>query len=407
MPLFPFLSQHQEQSARLLKQRSSLLKRHVVESTTLRSIEQRVLTHWYAMVSAHNMGESISDDEWLALITPLFDAKLNSAAGIDWLQTVFNSTDKNAVDIDKVATVVQLIPEAFQSDSYEKLMGSVEHNRGLLFRWASLLGCSLSQECINRSIHSDDPIERASALRYAVYQSSVPVSFFTDKTNHQLSRNRPDELADWFHGALLRNAPAAVEQVLQTVSEIPTNAGQYELIRLLALSSDEKCLPVLREYCETDPDKGPWLLALHGLPTAIELLIDLLNQPTVAHSAVQAWRWLTAQPLPFADIQEQIKSVKQTNIQLPHEANQQAAKKWWYAQKANWSNNMAMWQGKPRTAELLKLEYSNYRGRITQDLWDMRLLTSRIVSHEPAKLRISYFEQCQSAVTSSFIGETA
>ncbi len=394
MSAFVFLAQHQEQAQRLLKQRQQLLRRFSCATATVHSIEQRLLVHGHAISCANQTQEKLQqlnvESPLLSAMAQLYQSHLDPKMGCHWLQQQL--TDEEA-DNTLIESVIELLPEVFYQQSFDTLIDACPNHRATLLFWADRLNASVSSECLQRSKNSTDLAEKMAAFAYATYQAQESLSQFTvDQSQPQLL-NQPQLLAQLLLAALLRNDPEVTERCLQFISHQHLAANGYPLLRVLALSGEDSGVDVLQRYCSSDPEQGPWLLALHGKPAAIESLIDVLDQPAIAPAAAVAWQLLSGQSLPFINVAGGLQVVSDSSRQLPHQANLQAAKKWWYQRKADWPNNQAMWQGQPRTSALLQQALQQWRGGITADLWDLYLLHSNQIAPHSAKLRVSFWQQ--------------
>jgi hypothetical protein len=390
-----FLQEHVEQIDRLMKQRSILLSSFVTNRSNLRSLERRLLLHLYSLaltVETSSKKEDVIDclsDKCVEALL-LFNALYKKETIEGWIKTKLNEATKHA---ETIMDSLSLFPELVNSSMIEGLMNDFPEQRDVLWKISSAFDCSISSACVNRSIHASSWSERTSVFDYALYRTqfnhvfnvNLQESIIHNEIQNNLNIN---VLTSKLKGRLLRGDSRVVDALLDLISHIDSVSEYNNLFKLLAHTGDNRGLPVLQKYCETNPKKGPWLLAIHGTSGAIECLIDNLSKPAMALSSVTAWHWLTGFKLPYSD---NILSQIVTNaIQVPYEANQHAAKIWWYSVKPQWPLTQRMWQGKIRTSRRLLKTLSDVAGTITKDLWDMYLVESGNLQSLPFQIRIQY-----------------
>lgn len=264
---------------------------------------------------------------------------------------------------------------------------------------------SLSSSIYEQSLFSKNPRERQIAAHYAKYQKHLPLSCF--ETDHkQPLVTQPSYLAEQLLAMRFRGNTEVSRSIIEVLNKNNLTHTEYPYLRVLALCGEADSITILQQFSQLSPKQGPWLLALHGRPNAIEALIEMMSDVNTAPAAIESWQWLTGEKLPFISKEISALSSKPDNglnpaYQLAYQAAQSSAQSWWYQQKPTWPKEQAMWQGQPRNTQWLAQQLLTWRGKVTQDLLDLFIIESKQVVNFPIHGQFSYFKATLNSVLSN------
>lgn len=224
----------------------------------------------------------------------------------------------------------------------------------------------LNRACLQR----DDPALQVAALRYAAARPHTGVDVFRPYYRERFLPPAMVVAALW--GGLRRGDDAAAEALNRVLGGEEEATAVRSVLRLMALAGGRHHLPVLRERARLHPEDGVPLLALAGYPEVMPDVLHALERPESADAAVQAWFWLTGQPLPTRPRLEVATAGGARGGGVRPDAEWAAG--WWHGRRDRFPPDARLLFGDPMSAHSVARACGAWAGRRSEDLLDLAAL---------------------------------
>ncbi len=258
-------------------------------------------------------------------------------------------------------------------------MEKAEIRAPLIEIWSEL-GNPIPKGLLNQGeLQIKDPELQLSVMRFLSRHPDADVSVFRHYY-HPLVVSPAVEIEDprvlefAILGGMIRGDADALIALRRALERNWEHTVSDRLLRLCALSNDQTLFPVLKESANQNRWYPIYLLALHGYPTAFDVLLEKMADPRVSEFAANAWFLITGhlvRKVPRMALVEEGPGSPAQNESENTIPDVEEAIAWLARHPAIAASSEPYLFGDRRTAAVLVQSLCAWGGRISEDLADM------------------------------------